>query len=101
MARQPDCILADEPLIDLSPKDSALVAEVLRTMARKGAAILVTGHEVDVLLDLADDIVWMTAGTTHALGSPDDARDHDQFKREYLGARTLARRLDPQKDAGP
>lgn len=101
VARQPDCILADEPLIDLSPKDSALVADVLRTMAREGAAILVTGHEVDVLLDLADDIVWMTAGTTHALGSPDDARDHDQFKREYLGARTLDRRLHTQKDAGP
>jgi hypothetical protein len=26
----------------------------------------------------------MTGGTTHALGSPAAALDHDQFKREYL-----------------
>lgn len=98
VARQPDCLLADEPLMDLSPQDRVLVVGILRNMARQGVAILVTGHEVDVLLDLADDIVWMTAGTTHALGSPDDARAHDQFKREYLGARMLDRRPYTQKD---
>ena len=91
--------MADEPFLDLSPKDSGHCADVLRNMARDGAAILVTGHEVDVLLDLADDIVWMTAGTTHALGSPADARDHDQFKQEYLGARMLDRPLDVSKNA--
>ena len=100
VARQPDCLLADEPLMDLSPQDRVLIAGVLRNMARRGAAILVIGHEVDVLLDLADDIVWMTAGTTHALGSPDDARAHDQFKQEYLGARMLDGRPDSQKDEG-
>ena len=25
------------------------------------------------------------AGTTHGLGSPDEAQAHDQFRREYLG----------------
>jgi len=94
VARQPDCVLADEPLLDLSPTDSVLCSGVLRDMARQGAAIIVTGHEVGTLLDLADDVVWMTAGTTHVLGSPDHARSHDQFKREYLGARMLDRPLD-------
>ena len=96
VARRPDCVLADEPLLDLSPQDSVLCTGVLRALARQGTAIVVTGHEVDWLLDLADDIVWMTAGTTHALGSPDDARAHDQFKREYLGARTFGGRGTPR-----
>ena len=30
-------------------------------------------------------IIWVVAGTTHWLGSPDQARRHHQFSREYLG----------------
>jgi ABC-type branched-subunit amino acid transport system ATPase component len=44
-----------------------------------------TGHEVDAMLALADDVIWMTAGTTHALGSPTEATRHHQFSKEYLG----------------
>ena len=47
--------------------------------------ILITGHEVPDLLDVSDYVIWMAAGTTHGLGSPGQARAHDQFKREYLG----------------
>jgi ABC-type lipopolysaccharide export system ATPase subunit len=49
---------------------------------------LITGHEVHDLMALADQIIWMTAGTTHGLGSPEDAMVHDQFRREYLGPST-------------
>ena len=33
-------------------------------LARQGCAIVITGHEVRQLLNTADDIVWMAAGTT-------------------------------------
>ena len=89
---------ADEPFIDLAPQDSALISQILRSLAQDGCAIIVTGHEVDTLLDLADDIIWMTAGTTHVLGSPDEARQHDQFRREYLGGKMLDRRITAQNN---
>ena len=54
-------------------------------LAGQGAGLLVTGHEADTLFDLADDVVWMTAGTTHHLGTPGEAMAHDQFRREYFG----------------
>ena len=98
VARQPDCLLADEPFIDLAPTDCTLISEILRELAQGGCAIVVTGHEVDVLLEVADDVIWMTAGTTHALGAPEEARSHDQFRREYLGGRMLGRRRVGQKD---
>lgn len=50
-------------------------------------AVLVTGHEVRTVLDAADDIAWLIAGTTHALGTPQAALAHDQFRREYLAWR--------------
>ncbi|HUF65078.1 MAG TPA: hypothetical protein VMM17_03795 [Gemmatimonadaceae bacterium] len=54
-------------------------------MHQRMAAAVITGHEVRHLLEIADDVVWMTAGTTHRLGAPHTAAVHDQFRREYLG----------------
>jgi ABC-type multidrug transport system ATPase subunit len=84
-ARRPTCLLADEPFRGLAPKDQELLAEGLRGMARRGTALVVTGHEAAALLDLADEVVWVTAGTTHVIGSPEDARANHQFMSEYLG----------------
>lgn len=84
--RAPRCLLADEPFAGIDPSDAEVLAEALRGMAREGCAIVITGHEVRQLLDTADDIVWMTAGTTHGMGAPEEAIRHEQFRREYLGA---------------
>lgn len=84
-ARRPCCLLADEPLAGLAPKDQEVVSGVIRSMADEGCAVVVTGHDVRPLMALADRIVWMVAGTTHGIGVPEDAMKHDQFRREYLG----------------
>jgi ABC-type multidrug transport system ATPase subunit len=85
LLREPVCLLADEPLQGIAPRDVELICAALRALAGRGTGVLVTGHEVRALLELADEVIWMTAGTTHALGSPVQAAAHDQFRREYLG----------------
>ncbi len=85
MMRRPRCLLADEPFAGINPGDGEGLAAALREMAREGCAIVVTGHEVPQLLRLADSVVWMVAGTTHGLGTADEAISHAQFRREYLG----------------
>jgi ABC-type multidrug transport system ATPase subunit len=85
--RAPRCLIADEPFAGLAPTDRARIAGELGAHARRGAAVIVTGHEVEDLLAIADEVVWMVAGTTHVLGPPAAARTHDQFRREYLGGR--------------
>ena len=80
-------LIADEPLAGIAPADRAMVSAAIRGMASEGCAVLLTGHDVDDLMALADDVVWMVGGTTHWLGSPASARDHFQFRQEYLGPR--------------
>ncbi len=89
IARGPTCLLADEPFLGIVPKDAEFLTEIFRQLSRDGCAVAITGHEVRSLFDTADDILWMTAGTTHALGTPAQAREHDQFVREYLGFEAL------------
>lgn len=84
--RAPRCLLADEPFAGINPSDAGVLAEAFRALAREGCAVVVTGHEVRQLMETADDIVWMAAGTTHGLGTPEAAGQHGQFRREYLGA---------------
>jgi ABC-type lipopolysaccharide export system ATPase subunit len=85
--RRPVCLVADEPFMGLAPRDAEHLAHAIRALAADGAGILLTGHEIQNVLDVADSIVWMTSGTTHFLGSRDEAVRHDQFRREYLGTR--------------
>jgi lipopolysaccharide export system ATP-binding protein len=86
LARRPVCLLGDEVFLGIAPHDAEHIAAALRAIADTGCAVLVTGHEVSTLLDLADDVVWMTAGTTHALGPPAEAVKNGSFMRDYLGA---------------
>ena len=87
LSARPRCLLADEPLHGIAPRDQETVSSEIRRMAENGCAVLVTGHEVEPLLALADDVIWMAAGSTRGMGSPEQAREHFQFRREYLGRR--------------
>lgn len=84
-ARRPTVLLADEPLVGLTPKDQEFLGAKLVEMARRGVAVVTSGHDVRALLAISDQIIWSVAGTTHHLGSVSDALGHDQFRREYLG----------------
>lgn len=87
MMRQPICLLADEPLRNISPIDAELLLQVLKDVAHNGCAVVVTGHEVPALLAHVDHITWCTAGTTYEMGPPFMARTDDRFVRDYLGSR--------------
>lgn len=92
----PKCLLADEPLRDLAPLDAELIGASLRALRASGCAVVITGHDTAAMFDLADEIVWMTSGTTHALGAPAKACENWQFRREFLGSRLSAGATAPR-----
>ena len=86
-ARAPICLLLDEPYRGLAPMDTEALASAFRALAARGCAVVVTGHEVDTLFAGADRVSWCTSGTTHSLGTPENALADFTFRREYLGPR--------------
>jgi len=89
LVRDPKCLVADEPFLGVASKDVELLSEAFRAMARRGCAVVITGHEVPALFSVATCVTWCTAGTTYELGPPDAARTHARFRREYLGPMTF------------
>jgi ABC-type multidrug transport system ATPase subunit len=97
LLRDPLCALLDEPFAGVEPRGRPMISSGLRELRARGCAVVVSGHDVEDLLDVADEVIWVTAGTTHHLGSPETARAHDQFRREYLGPRGG----EPPENVGP
>ena len=84
LLRAPRCLLADEPFLGIAPLDGERIAAAISQLRATGVAVAITGHEIDTLFELADDIVWLSGGTTHALGSSSTALQNSHFRREYL-----------------
>ncbi len=87
MARKPACLIADEPLRGIDPKDAEDILRVFRAMTNNGCAVIVSGHDVAPLMAATDKIVWVTAGTTYELGTSEMAERNDHFRRDYLTGR--------------
>ena len=85
LARKPEVLVMDEPLVGLAPRTQEQVGELLRAVALRGAAVVTSGHDAPALFQISDIIIWSVAGTTHHLGTPAEAREHAQFRQEYLG----------------
>jgi lipopolysaccharide export system ATP-binding protein len=85
LVRRPDCLLMDEPFAGVEPRDRPLVGQGIRTLREAGSAVVITGHDVEDVFQVSDQVIWVTAGTTHWLGPPEAARENHQFRREYLG----------------
>ena len=86
MLRRPVCLLADEPLRNISPIDAETLLRVLAELAHAGCAVVITGHEVPTILAAVDHVTWCTAGTTYEMGPPFMARTDERFMRDYLGS---------------
>lgn len=84
LVRNPSCLIADEPLRGLDPKDMQLLLEVFRAMATNGSAVVVSGHQPEDMMTVADEVIWMREGRSHVLGPPEEAQLDAQFRREYL-----------------
>jgi ABC-type multidrug transport system ATPase subunit len=84
VVRSPTCLIADEPLRGIDPKDAELLLAQLHELARRGCAVVVSGHDPHLYMSAADYVAWVTSGTCYNLGRAADARKHDQFHRHYL-----------------
>ncbi len=90
IVREPACLLADEPLRHIDPRDRILIAKAFQHVRSQGCAVVITGHDVEDLFDLANSVVWCTDGTTYELGTPAEAVMNSRFAAAYLGAARTA-----------
>ncbi|GAA1228756.1 ABC-2 type transport system ATP-binding protein [Microbacterium phyllosphaerae] len=87
LVHDPEVLILDEPFSGLDPLAVDVVASVLQASASKGASILFSSHQLDVVERLCDDLVILAAGTIRASGSRDALRaQHAGSRYELVSA---------------
>lgn len=84
VARQPAMLFADEPLRGIAPIDIEVILAAFTSFARRGNAVVLTGHELPALMAQVDTVTWCTAGTTREFASSADAMRDFAFRRDFL-----------------
>lgn len=86
IALNPELILFDEPTSALDPETVGDVLDVIRDVAKSGATMIITTHEMSFAYEIADRIIFMEKGNIVESGTPEDVFYHPKQERtkEFL-----------------
>ena len=71
---RPRAVLVDEPMVGLDPRGARLIKQVFRAMSRKGVAILMSTHTLEVAEEMCDRISIILGGRILARGTVEELR---------------------------
>ena len=67
-------IVVDEPMVGLDPKSARIVKELFKKMARKGGAVFLSTHSLEIAEELCDRIAIIVQGRIRAMGTMEALR---------------------------
>jgi ABC-2 type transport system ATP-binding protein len=62
LVNEPDLLVLDEPFSGLDPLAMTAMSELLADIAAAGATVLFSSHQLDLVEDICDDVVIVSAG---------------------------------------
>jgi iron complex transport system ATP-binding protein len=83
IAQNPRLLLLDEPTAHLDLSNKARLINLLRTLRTSGATVLMTNHEPNVVLALADDVMVIEADGTVRFGPLEEIFTAETLSRIY------------------
>ena len=84
LVHEPDLLVLDEPFAGLDPVAVQTLAEVLRAEAERGAAVLFSSHQLDLVEDICEDVAIVDRGRVVATGKLDVLRRRSQHRQIEL-----------------
>ena len=74
LVHEPELLVLDEPFAGLDPLAVRTLAEVLRGEAARGAAVVFSSHQLELVEDICEDVVIIDHGRIVATGTVDALR---------------------------
>jgi ABC-2 type transport system ATP-binding protein len=74
LVNEPDLLVLDEPFSGLDPIAMGAMAELLADIAGRGATVLFSSHQLDLVEDLCEDVVIIDHGRVVLAGQLSDLR---------------------------
>ena len=70
----PDVLFLDEPTAGLDPVSSQTIRNIIKQEAKRGAAVLLTTHDMHEADELSDRVVFLNEGQIHAMDTPENLK---------------------------
>jgi ABC-2 type transport system ATP-binding protein len=84
LMHDPKVLVLDEPTVGLDPKSARLIKDILRQMADRGAAVMLSTHILEIAERMCDRIGIINKGQLVAVGTMDELRTLDQTGQTSL-----------------
>jgi ABC-2 type transport system ATP-binding protein len=81
LLHEPDLLVLDEPFAGLDPVAVQMLAEVLRGEAARGAAVLFSSHQLELVEDICEEVAIVDHGRVVTTGDVDTLRSASQQRR--------------------
>lgn len=81
---EPDVVLLDEPTSGLDYRECMTVMETVREMARKGCAVVMVCHDMEVVSDFAERVIVMAQGEIVGAGGTAEVFSDSELMRRAM-----------------
>ncbi|MBI4595500.1 MAG: branched-chain amino acid ABC transporter ATP-binding protein/permease [Candidatus Tectomicrobia bacterium] len=85
LATEAEFLLLDEPATGLDPHSIIPILELIKKLTNYGKTICIIEHNLDVIKNTADLIIFMANGTVIASGPPDTVMSDRKLAEIYFG----------------
>ena len=85
IAMRPRLIMLDEPAAGLSPSERVILTRLIKDLPGEVTLILIE-HDMEVVLDIAEQITVLYRGSVIAEGTPSEIKQNHQVQDVYLGS---------------
>ena len=86
LATAPKMLLLDEPSSGLSEEETVFFADLLRSLASEGLAILLVEHDVELVMEVCGRIHVLDFGRKIGAGTPKEIQADKAVQAAYLGS---------------
>ena len=89
IAMRPRLIMLDEPAAGLSPSERTVLTDLIKQLPKEATLVLIE-HDMEIVLDIADQITVLKQGSILAEGTPAQIQSNEEVQRVYLGSTSHA-----------
>lgn len=82
--QEPKLLLVDEPVAGMTPQEVEKTAEILTSLAKENAVVVVE-HDMEFIRSIAKKVTVLHEGSVLAEGTMDSIQNNEKVRRVYLG----------------